>query len=373
MNSKSDKILPLESLRGLAALSVVIYHAGGSSALVANAFFQHAYLMVDFFFVLSGYVIALNYFDRITGFAALVAFQKKRFWRLYPLHLATLLAFLAIELAKYLFERQTGIVANNPAFSINDVGAFVANLFLAHGFVLPVPTFNIPSWSISAEFWTYLIFALVLLVPRRKLLIPLVAVAAFFVFAVFKDGRIAEDFSFTLLRCVLSFFTGACVHLATRRRPMGFPAFAQPLALVTATLCILTLADTRGEILLPVIFALVVLVFTTGQDHIAARALSIRPLVYLGTISYSIYMTHSMVWWATDQFYRFGLGLPTMTTLEGTTHVAFPEGTQLLFQGAQLALTLLVSHLTYSFIEVPFRYGPPRARRIDGKPAPDNA
>ena len=97
------KILYLESLRGIAALNVAMYHAslvGGESFIVTNSFVKNADLMVDFFFVLSGFVIAYNYSDRIFNFASLTQFQTKRFLRLYPLHFLTLLIFLAIELAK---------------------------------------------------------------------------------------------------------------------------------------------------------------------------------------------------------------------------------------------------------------------------------
>ncbi|MBA68087.1 MAG: hypothetical protein CML30_04370 [Rhizobiales bacterium] len=369
LKQAGEKILPLESLRGIAALSVVVYHAGGQSTFLDNAFFRHAYVMVDFFFVLSGYVIALNYFDRVRDLRSLADFQIKRFWRLYPLHLATLLAFLAIEVAKYAFQLKTGITANNPAFSVNDGGAFLANLVLLQGIVMPSPSFNIPSWSISAEFYTYLIFGLVLLVPARRLIIVLVAIAGFAVFALFQDGLIADDYRFTLLRCVMSFFTGACVYLVLRSRPMDFPAFAQPLALVTAALCVIALTHTSGEILLPVVFALVIVVFSSGRDQWIARALSVRPLVWLGTISYSVYMTHSGVWWATEQFYRFALKLPTITTETGQVWLLYPEGTQLIYQGIQLALTLLVSQLTYSLIEVPFRYGLPRRKTANAGPA----
>ena len=87
-----------------------------------------------------------------------------------------------------------------------------------------------------------------------------------------------------------------------------------------------------------------------------------RPLVWLGTISYSVYMTHSGVWWATEQFYRFVLELPTLTTDTGQVWLLYPPGTQLFYQGIQLALTLLVSQITYSLIEVPFRYGLPRRK-----------
>ena len=113
---KQKKILALESLRGFAALSVALLHFNTGSYF-NNGFTNNAWLMVDFFFVLSGFVIAFNYIDRIYSLPELLTFQKKRFWRLYPLHLVTLFLFTGIEIAKYIVEIKYGLVANNQAFS----------------------------------------------------------------------------------------------------------------------------------------------------------------------------------------------------------------------------------------------------------------
>ena len=118
--------------------------------------------MVDFFFVLSGFVIAFNYIDRIYSLPELLTFQKKRFWRLYPLHLITLFLFVGIEIAKYIVEIQYGLVANNQAFSQNNFTSFLANIFLVQNLLITDPTFNTVSWSISSEFYTYTLFALLL-------------------------------------------------------------------------------------------------------------------------------------------------------------------------------------------------------------------
>ena len=70
------------------------------SPIASNAFVDNAWLMVDFFFVLSGFVIALNYQGAIRSGASLLEFQYRRFFRLYPLHLVMLLVFLLLECAK---------------------------------------------------------------------------------------------------------------------------------------------------------------------------------------------------------------------------------------------------------------------------------
>ena len=189
------------------SLAVVLHHFRYGSLLSDNAFIRHGYLMVDFFFVLSGFVIALNYANRLSSPAELASFQRRRFWRLYPLHLFTLLIFFGIECLKYIFEQKTGIISNNPAFVVSDAKAFLANLFLLQGVVLSEPGFNIPSWSISVEFWTYLIFAstMGLLRHRMRWSLVLAGLAAIILLAL-EGGQLQTDPIFAIIRCIFSFF-----------------------------------------------------------------------------------------------------------------------------------------------------------------------
>ena len=90
----------LDSWRGVAALLVAIFHLNLYSALYPLDFIRNAYLFVDFFFVLSGFVITHSYAARLGTIEELGSFALKRFGRLWPLHVAVLLAFLAVESAK---------------------------------------------------------------------------------------------------------------------------------------------------------------------------------------------------------------------------------------------------------------------------------
>jgi len=67
--------------------------AFSATPIINNSFFYNAYLFVDFFFVLSGFVIAYTY-QNIDSWPAFGKFYKKRFFRLYPLHIIVLLLFL---------------------------------------------------------------------------------------------------------------------------------------------------------------------------------------------------------------------------------------------------------------------------------------
>ena len=160
------KVYPLESVRGMAAIVVVLFHYPTSSWLTSNQLVRNGPLMVDLFFVLSGFVIAMNYLNRLATGREVLKFMRKRFWRLYPLQFVTLLLLVVVEFSKFAVESKTGRISTNPAFSVNNFEAFANHLLLTQAVYLDHLTFNGPSWSISAEFITYMVFALVIFHAR---------------------------------------------------------------------------------------------------------------------------------------------------------------------------------------------------------------
>lgn len=149
-----DHIRPLTSMRFFAAIWVVLYHYW--SALSAGArpgLIEKGYLGVEMFFVLSGFILCHVYLE---------AFGEKRFrykaflWnrlaRVYPLHLATLLGVIAMALAAGV----AGVVVDP---NLTAWRSLPANVFLVQAWGLsPDAAFNHPSWSISAEWFAYLTF-----------------------------------------------------------------------------------------------------------------------------------------------------------------------------------------------------------------------
>ena len=155
----------LDSWRGLCALLVVVFHLNQDIHWsLLDAQFVHRFdRFVDFFFVLSGFVIASSYERRLGQGYGIVAFALRRFGRIYPLHLVTLAAMLAFALLRRpLVEGRfdQSLVFNGGIF---DASAIFTNLTMLHGVGFENHlTWNYPSWSISAEFYTYLLFAGVL-------------------------------------------------------------------------------------------------------------------------------------------------------------------------------------------------------------------
>ena len=159
----------LDSWRGIAAVMVVLFHSQVSSHIWPIPLVRAGETFVDFFFVLSGFVIANAYAARIASARDFGRFIVLRFGRVYPLHLVMLALFVAVECAKAL---APGIGdPADPAFSgSNAPGAIVTNLLLLQAFgIHDTLTWNTPSWSISGEVFAYLLFGFGALVAGRRL------------------------------------------------------------------------------------------------------------------------------------------------------------------------------------------------------------
>ncbi|MCA1457803.1 acyltransferase [Bradyrhizobium sp. BRP22] len=171
MHKTTNAMRHLDSLRIIAACAVVVLHYSDYFKDLAVGRFMighvwHFNLFVDLFFVVSGFVIARQYYGDVGDGAAIGRFLWRRLARIYPLHLATLAFYVAIALALSFGISHTG----NPArYPLSDLPA---QIFLLHAFAGERLTFNFPSWSLSAEMFCYLLFPLmVAITARRKVLV----------------------------------------------------------------------------------------------------------------------------------------------------------------------------------------------------------
>ena len=174
---KNDtRYVALDGLRGVAALLVVLFHVRWSNHLTHSTLVSNGFIAVDLFFILSGFVISANYSSRISSLQDAWRFMCLRFFRIYPIHLLVISAFVCVEFAKLISRHLFNIsYGPQPPFTgSNSYVALVSNLLLIQG--LPTfdnPSWNIPSWSISCEFAAYLVFAAAVLfgLCRRRMLL----------------------------------------------------------------------------------------------------------------------------------------------------------------------------------------------------------
>ena len=143
----------LDAWRGVAALLVALFHLNLYGAIYSLEFVRNAYLFVDFFFVLSGFVITHSYSDRLKTVEDVRSFAIKRLGRIWPLHAVVLVAFVAIEGTKGLLAAHGTSFYLPPFTGNNSLSTIPMNLAFAQSFGLVQHlTSNPPSWSICAEF-----------------------------------------------------------------------------------------------------------------------------------------------------------------------------------------------------------------------------
>jgi peptidoglycan/LPS O-acetylase OafA/YrhL len=278
---------------------VVAYHFWNDAARLnpvldaLSPIARAGHFAVPGFFILSGFVLAFNYSARFAAWPPqrVLGFWALRLARIYPVHIVTLLAVAAMVAGA----DRLGYELTDAGYSTRD---FILNVFLIHTWV---PEFrlnwNYPSWSISSEWFAYLIFpfaSAVLLprvaTPRRAFALLVVCLAGAGVMF------LAGNFPFReLLIVVPTFFAGMAVFALTRDRPAATGDLARliPEILLAALAGACFLGGAAGT--LAIIFILFGLVFALArlvdQPH---RWWIASPLVYLGEVSYSLYMTHTL-------------------------------------------------------------------------------
>lgn len=358
----------LDGWRGICALVVALHHLHANGSFFALPFVRGAWLFVDFFFVLSGFVIAHAYGKRLNAPRDVGPFVMRRLARLWPLHAAVLGALVGLEAAKAAAMAWTGIGAQNPPFQgETGLAALASNLLLIHALGLhDGATWNFPSWSISTEFWTYQAFALLCLARRQRDVAALLVVAgvAAAVVALRSPEWLHTIADYGLFRCVFGFFLGAAVHrLLTPRlhRPLAC-ATGLELAAVASVAVFVALCPTPTALSMaaPVVFAAAIAVFAFAQGGVS-RLLLTAPAQALGRWSYSIYMVHTLVLVALGRAVtlaeaRLGQELTSPLEVNGVTRVLLelgPTWVNDLAAIVYLAAVVALSAATWRWIERP--------------------
>ena len=352
MNSPAQQRFDvLDALRGLCALLVVFFHLPVSSHLHPLALFRHGYLFVDFFFVLSGFVIAHAYGGRLGSVNDLGPFLIKRLGRVWPLHAVMLAAFVGLELCRLWFHFD----AATPFARDRSVEAIFTNLLLIQSFnIHPYLTWNGPAWSISVEMGAYVVFAAIMvLAPRRFTAISLLLIVAGALIVLTQSTRFMNTtYNFGFPRAVYGFFLGCLVHRIWLMKP---PTFAPVVAGWLQLICLVVVgayvsyAQGPWTVAAPLFFAVSIWIFAEERG-LVSRILSVRPMLALGHWSYSIYMVHMFV-------------ITIMLILARKLKI-MPDGRRIDFGSlwlndlvalAVIGLIIGLSVLTYRLVEIPGR------------------
>lgn len=303
-----SRILPsLTPLRGIAAFWVVLYHYNiwapnlgldNQSPVIAEG-----YLAVDLFFMISGFVMSHVYQRAFRSdlSGSYFRFIGARIARLYPLHIFILLLFFATALsahtAVYFY---TGEFKPIPLTGARSITALFANLFMLQGLKASQLSWNYPSWSISVEFMAYFLFPFALAAlwrtrPMVKIAVALALIVALGCLALMTGDSFDQwDGARTLLRCLPEFLLGILLYelfcSGRGRRLLGSDLAALGLLLIIGVLLHTGVSDFASVLM----FALLLLAAVANQGWFG-RVLNTAPLIWLGDVSYSLYLAHGFV------------------------------------------------------------------------------
>lgn len=279
----------LDALRGIAALAVVIFH--GKWLLGWNAI-PSGYLAVDFFFVLSGFVIAHAYDSRLASDLSSGRFIWHRIARFYPLYILGFGIGLLYEL---------GLVGmHNPAaLSVRGLllGSGAAALFLPFPYVLRdgnLFAFNVPSWSLFYELVVNAAYALLFRVLSVPVLIGLVLInGAIFGTAIALHGTgdfgaLADQVGVAIPRTIFSFSVGLLIYR------LKFTAPKIPIAIIVSLMIGPMIFPVGPAVTLAFVFVISPLVVLLGSA-VEPGDRTRKAFEFLGLISFPIYAIHRPV------------------------------------------------------------------------------
>jgi peptidoglycan/LPS O-acetylase OafA/YrhL len=287
---RSERFLTLDGMRGLAALIVAASHINEMLGLGA---LPHAHLAVDFFFVLSGFVIAQAYEARLRSSLAPLEFIRLRVIRLHLLILLGSGITLTILLARSL---------GGQVLSVSAI------LWTAATGIFLIPYHQIPAaeafpldgpiWSLFAEYAVNIAFAFIApsLTPARLRIVLAVGIGMLLILFGFNGGVgdlwRTETIGLSLLRVVYPFFAGVFLNRLYRERHVPWPTIS-PFVSIMALLAILgapsTFLDGPFEFAM-ITLAFPLLIFASTGDNLAPTQRKLMSLS--GRLSYPIYILH---------------------------------------------------------------------------------
>ncbi len=288
----SKELKPLTGVRAFAAWGVFLYHFAPGMKTLFPSLRALDWIVgqgdkgVDLFFILSGFVLAYNYADKMRAFGILKYrnFLVMRLARIYPVHLFALGVWGAFAVMNIFMHH------SQPAPGFFGLKMLLANLLLVHGWWVPLPwSWNYPAWSISMEWLAYLLFPFLVLILLRvrstgwavamicglSLTAPLFSAAPYYHFV-----QILSEFTSGMLLCMLY------------RRGFASRYNWEIISLISLVLAVF-LVHWVHAFIFPV-FVVFLYSLAIGRG-IVSRALGSSLANFWGRASYSLYMMHAAV------------------------------------------------------------------------------
>jgi peptidoglycan/LPS O-acetylase OafA/YrhL len=352
----------IDGLRAVAVLSVLAFHIGLRGI-------QGGFVGVDVFFVISGYLISSIVFtDIVESRYSVIGFYERRIRRIFPALFAMLAVF---SLFAYIYLLPAELVAYSR--SMMAATASASNFyFWQHSGYFDSPTSYplLHTWSLAVEEQFYILFPIFLVLVRKfsptrlRLAVILLFCASFLASAaiVFQYRETAFYMPYTrawelLLGTLLSLGMFPSLQWAWQRNL----ATLTGIALIAFSVLVYTQRTPFPGLsaLAPCVGSALIIGAGESGSSLIGRILSWRPVVFIGLISYSLYLWHWPI-----------IVLQQMGAFVGASAITSPRIAALLpahrlDMVVEVVLSLVLGILSWRFVERPFRSGP---LRLSGRP-----
>ncbi|MBL4869888.1 MAG: acyltransferase [Robiginitomaculum sp.] len=363
----------LDGFRGVLAIMIAIYHTMWMTHINSSVFFTNGPALVDLFFVFSGFLMFTLYNDRINTSGDARTFIKRRFARIYPLHFFMLLVALlyavartfahAIGLATY----TQGEILPFQSGASETLWSFVTNLTLTHSMgIHDSLSYNMPSWTVSVEFYTYFVLVAMMMWMRPKelwhfgLLVAAIATNYYALSQLKPNLDFHYDYGFW--RCLGGFFTGVVtayayaklipfyksLHKKSTAKARLYWGTLFEISVLLVLIGFIIYLPGKGQFFIAPFAFLFVLGFAFDMGGIS-KMFGLKPFRYFAKISYSIYMVHILF---SLMFAIFAEKVIPIFAGPLWNATQFPGDLLLI---PYLACVLLFSHYSFKFIEMPGR------------------
>ncbi|HGH3376861.1 TPA: acyltransferase family protein [Enterobacter ludwigii] len=352
-----QRYLVLDSFRGLCAIFVVVFHMRALGSITEISFFKGSDLFVNFFFVLSGFVMSHAYLKRSD--IAFTDYISSRFRRLYPLYIFMLIVFIGLECAKYIAYTKMGITLNAVPFTGKSAPVeVIPNLLMIQAWTEFTEhlSFNYPSWSISIEFYTYILFFVAIHFFKKYFSISCLAIPAILIVLHTITNGVITEYAANGVFC---FFSGVITYSISKTKFISNKLIAT-IVEVSALVAIYYVVSSDiiiKWILSALLFSLTIFVYSKEAGAISS-ILKTTPFISIGKWSYSIYMTHAAILFCVISAFMVlqkitGKELTLMVNGDRTLNLGSAALNNILV-ALVICITIVVSSITYRFIEMKF-------------------
>lgn len=291
VNSVTPRLGELYShtaIRGVAAISVVGFHALG--ALVGEGYtgthlqnyFLNSFIFVDFFFILSGFIMFENYGHKMEGskvFASSIQYWKKRIQKILPNYYFWLIIGIILTVLKWIY---TGERSETNACMLNSTFKHIFLIQNLGGFSCYY--FNFPLWSIAVEIIAYIFFPFIIMFRATLLATLSAGIFLYLLVFIFSDTINVAYGELSVARCLAGFLCGIAAAKVPRFKLHNF---------VEISLAFLLIGMVTLNYQPIAIFLMFIITLATANNTGTIGKISQTKLPYLiGRASFSIYLAH---------------------------------------------------------------------------------